>query len=91
MPIVYYRTRDGREDYKFSFERQTNSTWRTYILRQPGYGTRSSGAHITHRLSDGGRKYICWDTPLRSLAEAKQLAAAWADKTQDYIKYGRRF
>ena len=91
MPIEYYRTRDGREDYKFSFEQRRDGTWRAYILRQPGYGSRSSSAVSTHRLSDGGRKYVCWNRPLRSLAEVKQVAATWADKTQDYIRHGRRF
>jgi hypothetical protein len=87
----YYRTRDGRADYRFSFERQSDGTWRAYILSQPSYGGRDTGAHPTHRLSDGGRKYVCWDRALRSAEEAQSVAAKWADATQKYIATGQRF
>jgi hypothetical protein len=67
---TYYRTRDGRADYHFSIERQTDGTYRTYILSQPNYGSRATGAHETHRLTGGSRHYVCWDRPLRSEEEA---------------------
>lgn len=90
--VVYYRTKDARADYEFSFERQSDGTWRAYIESQPSYGfLRSSDAHTTHRLSDGGRQYVCWTHPLRSEAEAREVAALWADKTQEYISSGARF
>jgi len=85
---AFYRTRDGRADYGFSFEQQSDGTWRAYIESQPGYGSRVTDAHATHRLSDGARKFVCWNNPLRSLQQAKQVAALWADKTQEYIKSG---
>jgi len=88
---VNYRTLDGRADYAFSFEQQPDSTWRAYIEGQPGYGRRASDAHTTHRLSDGPRKYVCWTTPLQTLAEAKKVAAKWADATQQYIRSGKKF
>jgi len=90
--MVYYRTRDGRADYGFSIERQSNGTYRPYITSQPAYGSRSTGAHETHRLTgDGGRKFVCWDRALHSEEEAKTVAALWADATQNYIRTGQRF
>ena len=89
--VLSYRTKDGLADYCFSFEEQRDGTWRAYIVRQPSYQARDESAHPTHRLSDGGRKYVCWDSPLRSLAQAKQVAALWADCTQKYIRIGTRF
>ena len=87
----YYRTSDGLADYLFSFEEQRNGTWKAYIEAQPSYQGRATDSHSTHRISDGDRKHICWDRPLRSLDDAKGVAAAWADKTQEYIKTGRKF
>ena len=89
--VLNYRTKDGQTDYRFSFEEQRDSTWRAYIVRQPSYQGRSEGAHITHRLSDEGRKYVCWDSPLRSLSQAKSVASLWADLTQRYIRTGASF
>jgi hypothetical protein len=92
MRRIYYRTRDGQNDYEFSIESQGDGTYRTYIVSQPGYGMRTTGAHETHRLTDGsGRKYVCWTGQLRSEGEARHVAATWADATQEYIKTGRRF
>lgn len=91
MITSFYRTKDGRADYHFSFEEQSNGTWRAYIQKQPDYGSRSSSPHATHRLSDGGRQYVCWSTPLHSEEEARAVAAAWADATQKYIRDGTRF
>lgn len=88
---AYYRTRDGRADYYFSFEEQSDGSWRAYIEQQPEYGSRPTGSHETHRLSDGQRRYVCWTTSLESLEDAKHVAALWADSTQDYIRTGRGF
>lgn len=87
----FYRTKDGRVDYEFSFEEQADGSWRAYIANQPSYGNRPSGCHTTHRLSDGLRKYVCWTQKLQTLQDAKQVAAMWADKTQEYIRTGARF
>lgn len=88
---LYYRTKDGRADYIFSFEKQYNGTWRVYIVGQPSYQGRSTDDHSTHRISSGGRNYICWTSSINSLDDAKKVAAAWADKTQEYIRTGNRF
>ena len=88
----YYRTSDGLADYSFSFENQSDGTWRAYIEDQPSYRGRETGGYSTHRLTDGvGRKYVCWTKPLSSLEEAKQVAGLWADKTQQYIRTGNSF
>ena len=88
---VFYRTKDGRADYRFSFEQLRNGTWRVYIENQPSYGGRDTGAHPTHRLTDGTRKYICWTHELQTEEAARQVAARWADATQEYIRTGKRF
>ena len=85
----YYRTKDGLADYKFSFERQSDGNYRAYILELPDYRWRSSSPTTTHRLRDNDRNYICWSQPLWSEAEARTVAALWADLTQEYIKTGR--
>ncbi|MCA9040263.1 MAG: hypothetical protein KDA65_07960 [Planctomycetaceae bacterium] len=89
--MISYRTRDGEEDYRFSIERQPDGTLRIYIASQPSYNSRSEAGHITHRLTDGDRKYICWDSPIRSKEDAKRIIALWADSTQSYRKTGRTF
>ena len=73
------------------YERQPGGDWRVYIAEQPSYRSRADGAHATHRLSDGDRRYICWSTAIPSLEEAKQVSALWADATQKYIRSGTTF
>lgn len=85
------RRRLAVDAYAFSFEIQPGGDWRVYILQQPGYGGREEDAHSTHRLSDGGRRYICWSTIIPSLEQAKQVAAMWADATEKYVCDGTRF
>lgn len=89
--VVYYRTRDGRADYGFSFQRQDDGSYRAYIRSQPDYGARDTSLHATHRLRDDRGYYVCWSGTLRTEAEARRVAALWADKTQEYIRTGRRF
>ena len=85
---IRYRATGG-VDYVFSFEWVTSAnSWRAYIVSQPGYGNRPTGAHDTHRLSDG-RTYVCWDRPLPTAVDARNVAAAWAEATQRYIATGR--
>ncbi|MFA6132824.1 MAG: hypothetical protein WC869_02265 [Phycisphaerae bacterium] len=88
---VYYRTEDGLEDYRFDIVQLSSGNWRAYILESPDYCGRATDSHSTHRLNDGGRPYVCWDSAIGSLQQAKQVVALWANKTQDYIKYGTRF
>lgn len=89
--IVYYRTRNGRSDYKFRIDRAPGGGYRAYILAQPGYGSRKTENYATHRLRDGRGYYVCWTKRLDSPEEARRVAACWADSTEDYILHGRRF
>jgi hypothetical protein len=89
---IFYRTQDGRADYAFSIERQSNRSYRVYISGYPSYGERSADGTATHRLTDrAGRHFICWSQPIAHLPQARQVAAAWAEATQRYIRTGRRF
>ena len=88
---LFYRTQDGRADYVFSFEEQVDGTWLPFIVSQPSYNGRDTGLHATHRLTRGDRYYVCWTKALESLADAKEVAALWADQTQIYISTGREF
>lgn len=88
---IYYRSKDGQADYRFSFEEQSDGSLRAYVTSMPSYGSRSASLHATHRLADWGRHYICWDRKIRDEEDLKAVAAAWSDKTQEYIKSGKRF
>jgi hypothetical protein len=88
---AYYRTKDGTADYQFMFEEIFEGCWHIYIESQPPYRGRDEDSHSTHRLPDGQRKYICWDGEIETLDEAKKVAALWSDKTQGYIKTGKKF
>jgi hypothetical protein len=87
---IKYRTKDGQADYEFSFEPQRDGSWRAYIVSQPSYQSRPTGAIPTHRLTDesDGRKYVCWTDPLRTRRDLEQVVALWSDRTQRYVKYG---
>lgn len=91
MPEMYYRTRDGEADYKFSFEEQPEGDWLPFILAQPGYQGRDTACDPTHRLIERGRHYVCWTDPLDTLEDARAVAAMWADRTQEYIRTGKKF
>jgi photosystem II stability/assembly factor-like uncharacterized protein len=91
MSVQIYRTKDGLADYAFSLEPQRDGTWRAYIVRQPSYGGRATDSGAVHRLSDGGRHYVCWQGAIRSESEARAVARDWADLTQRYIRFGDPF
>jgi len=82
---IKYRATGG-VDYVFDFVPLAN-TWRAYIVSQPPYRGRATGAHETHRLNDG-RPYICWDRAIATESEMRQVAALWAEATQHYIVTG---
>ena len=89
--VVLYRTRNGRADYRFRIERAGNAGYRIYILDQRDYGGRNSSQIATHRLRDSQGDYVCWTQSLETPEQARQVAAMWADKTEDYIRNGRTF
>ncbi|GHU30478.1 hypothetical protein AGMMS50256_17480 [Betaproteobacteria bacterium] len=90
---LIYRTQDGQADYSFSFEPQSNGEIYIYIFKQPSYQGRNEDAHATHRYTDSrdGRKYICREPQPRTESDARKVAAAWADLTQEYIRSGKKF
>lgn len=85
-----YRTSDGEADYWFSVERQSNGEYWSFIVSQPSYRGRAADCHSTHRLSAGGRHYICWLPQPTSVPAAERIIAHWSDRTQRYIKTGKR-
>jgi hypothetical protein len=85
---VRYRG-SGGVDFSFRFAWiAPQNTWRVYIENQPSYGSRNTSAHASHRLGLPGRPYVCWTNSLRTYAEARSVAALWADATQRYIATG---
>lgn len=92
-PMVYYADdnhgcRD--KEYRFNYKK-VNGSWRAYILRMPSLGSRSTDGHATHRLWDGSKPYICWDSPVNTLSDMQNISRAWADNIQEYIATGKRF
>ena len=86
-----YRTKSGRNYFRFSFEKQYNSEIRIYILSQPSYMGRSKGSHPTHRYGVSSRPYICYEPEPKNRSDAIKIAKAWAENTEKYIETGRRF
>lgn len=84
--VIYYRTRDGNADYGFSIERVAGDGYRAYIVSGAAFGR-----YTPHQLSAGGRFYVCWSTPLRSVKAVRVVAARWADATQEYLRTGLGF
>ncbi len=85
--MTFYTTSNDNT-YEFSFERQSDGSVRAYIDRQPSYGSRDTDPHKIHRNRDGNRYYVCWDTPLKSMHDARAVAEQWAKRTDRYIKSG---
>ena len=92
-PMVYYANdRHGGKDREYRFNyKKINGSWRAYILRMPSLGSRSTDGHATHRLWDGTKPYVCWDSPVNSLSDMQTISRVWADNIQEYIATGKRF
>lgn len=92
-PLVYYANdRHGGKDREYRFNyKKVNGSWRAYILRMPSLGNRSTDGHSTHRLWDGSKPYVCWDSPVNSLSDMQTISRVWADNIQEYIATGKRF
>ncbi len=67
-----------------------NDGWRIYIISDINYKGRQTDGHSTHRLHFDGDTYmcICWRGKIKTLREAKAIAALWADTTAIYIASG---
>ena len=92
-PMIYYANDNhGRRDKEYRFNyKKVNGSWRAYILRMPNLGNRSTDGHATHRLWDGSKPYVCWDSPVNSLSDMQTISRVWADNIQEYIATGKRF
>ena len=86
--VVFYRV-DGGVDFKFRFAWLPEAnTWRVYILDQPKYHGRDSGAVTTHRLGLPTNPHICWAGQLQDYEDARWVASIWANGTMAYIRTG---
>lgn len=67
--------------------------WRVYIISPIDFKGKSSSYVETHRLHDPNETYpyICWTNELKTLKQAKAVAALWADCIALYIKGEGRF
>lgn len=86
-----YRTKNGKGLYSFRYV-DIGGKFEIDILSQPSYAGKSSGGHITHRLSSsrGGQK-ICINTGKepKDIETAKKISMEWAELTQTYIETGK--
>lgn len=92
-PMVYYASNSfGLKDKEYIFKyKKVGSGWRAYILRTPPFGTRDTSGIITHRLFDGQKSYVCWDTEVADLKGIQAVSKLWANLIQEYIATGKRF
>jgi len=79
--------------FSFKYEKVgsilTGSIWRAFIVNSPGYGSRSTSASDTHRLTNSdGRLYVCWKPEPRRLDEITEVSKMWAKATAKYIDTG---
>lgn len=93
MPYIgKYRTKSGKFTFRWSFESQSDDKIRIYILDAPGYGSRRSDGHSTHRYrQDDGKCYICYEPMPTKLQHAIAIAKAWAERTEAYILHSQEF
>lgn len=85
---VEYRVRDGSRDYRFDFE-HVGTGWRIYITGRLDREITAASAYAVHMLRDGQRRYVCWDTPVATLNDAKRIAARWAEGVEVFRRTGR--
>ena len=91
--ITYYAAAaTPTEDNEYRFEIcQANGKWRAYIKRTPSYGSRDTGAVVSHWHFDSAKgKYVCvaGGDPT-SMDVLLEKTMRWADRTQRYIRTGR--
>lgn len=85
---IFYRA-EGGVDFQFRFVWLPQAdTWRIYILSQPHYGGRDTGAEPTHRLGLPQSPYVCWTGRIVDYEDARYIAAIWANGTMTYIRTG---
>lgn len=85
-----YRTRDGKELYKFRFV-DIGGKFEIDILSQPSYGSRDASSSVSHRLPSarGGNK-ICITAGMepKTIESARKICMEFSELTHHYIKTG---
>ncbi len=85
-----YRTKSGRNFFKFSLVQLSSGEVRIFIDYQPSYGRwRSESGHATHRYGIGSRPYICYEPTLTNRSDAIKVVKVWSENTERYIDTGR--
>ncbi|HEY6422870.1 MAG TPA: hypothetical protein VIY28_06400 [Pseudonocardiaceae bacterium] len=85
MAVMDYRTQDRLADYGFSIEFQPDVGWRVYIIFESSHQDHDDNPPLPYQAIDGnGRRYVNWSAKLDSLAEAKTVAALWAELIHRY-------
>jgi hypothetical protein len=88
--IVYAPPSDPQMRFRFTIVRCANGDFRAYIRQQPGYGSRATDAHSTHRLRDARGHFVCWQPMPKTAADILRVTRLWADRTARYITTGTR-
>ena len=87
MVVMDYRTQDRLADYGFSIEFQPDVGWRVYIVFQP-LPDHVDDLQLPYQAIDRNRRrYVNWSAKLDNLAEARTVAALWAELIHRYQQY----
>jgi hypothetical protein len=85
MIVMDYRTQDGLVDYGFSIEFRPDLGWRIYIVFQSCCQGLEEDTQSPYQAVDRHeRRYVNWSAKLDSLADARTVAALWAEITHRY-------
>jgi hypothetical protein len=85
MIVMDYQTRDGLTYYGFSIDFESARGWRVYIIFQPSSHGNDDSLKLPYQARDDtGRRYVDWSEKIDNLADAKTVAALWAEVTQRY-------
>lgn len=85
MAVMDYQTRDGLAYYGFSIDYEPGRGWRVYIIVQPFHQGNGDSLKLPYQARDDtGRRYVDWSEKLDNLADAKTVAALWAEVAQCY-------
>jgi hypothetical protein len=85
VKVMDYETPDGLGRYGFSIEFTPGRGWRVYIMFQPFHQGHDDSLQLPYQARDDtGRLYVDWSEKLDNLADAKTVAALWAEVAQRY-------
>ena len=85
MAVMDYQTRDGLTYYGFSIDFEPGIGWRVYIIFQPFHQGYEDSLQLPYQARDNtGRRYVDWSEKIDNLADAKTVAALWAEVAQRY-------